>query len=233
MTYKLSNFSHPTIVTDNLILHLDAGNASSYPGTGTTWTDLSGNGNHGALTNGPTFDSANGGSLTFDGSNDLMDLNSSLNLSTNSGFTMCLFLQQNTTQSNSAWNYFYSKASPVIEVGAYGTSGTTFYFKDFSTNSTVTSGDVVSSWSYIAFGTIQTTRTPFIQTFNSSGSFSSTSPTAFSNTTIGFQRLFSAGTGGAAQYYGAKCAIIQAYNRALTASEIQQNFNALRGRFSI
>ena len=56
----------PDIVRDGLVLNLDAGEPSSYPGTGTAWTDLSGNGNTGTLTNGPTYSSANGGSIVFD-----------------------------------------------------------------------------------------------------------------------------------------------------------------------
>ena len=57
------------IVTDGLVFYVDAGNSNSYPGSGTTWSDLIGS-NDGALTNGPTFDSANGGSIVFDGTND-------------------------------------------------------------------------------------------------------------------------------------------------------------------
>ena len=64
---------NPRIVTDGLVLLLDAGNTKSYPGTGTTWTDISRNGNNGTLTNGPTFDSANGGSLVFDGVDDYVN----------------------------------------------------------------------------------------------------------------------------------------------------------------
>ena len=60
----------PNIVRDGLVLALDAGAVRSYPGSGTTWYDLSGNGNNGTLYNDPTFDSANGGSLSFDGTND-------------------------------------------------------------------------------------------------------------------------------------------------------------------
>ena len=60
----------PKIVTNGLVLYLDAANKKSYPGSGTTWTDLSGNNNTGTLTNGPTFDSNNGGSIVFDGTND-------------------------------------------------------------------------------------------------------------------------------------------------------------------
>ena len=60
----------PRIVTDGLVLCLDAANSRSYPKTGTTWTDRSTSGNNGTLTNGPTFDTNNGGSIVFDGSND-------------------------------------------------------------------------------------------------------------------------------------------------------------------
>jgi hypothetical protein len=55
------------IITDGLVLLLDAANSKSYPGTGTTWTDLSRSGNNGTLINGPTFNSGNGGSIVFDG----------------------------------------------------------------------------------------------------------------------------------------------------------------------
>ena len=226
----------PRIVTDGLVLALDAGNTKSYPGSGTTWTDLSGNGNTGTLVNGVGYNGSNGGSLSFDGVNDYVNLSSALNLSTNIGFTMCLFLQQNTPQTNSGWNYFYSRLSPEIEIGTFGTSTTGFTFKDNSTSSQANSSNLVNSWSYITFGTNPTTRTPFIYTYNSAGSFVSTSTTAFSNTTIVFERLFITGTSGGpagTQYYGAKCAVISAYNRTLAASEIQQNFNALRGRFGI
>jgi len=65
-----SNAPAPEIITSGLILNLDAGNASSYPGTGTTWNDLSGNGRNATLANGVGYSSSNGGVLTFDGIND-------------------------------------------------------------------------------------------------------------------------------------------------------------------
>ena len=66
----------PSIVTNGLVLCLDAGNQLSYPGTGTTWNDLSRNGNDGTLTNGPVFNS--GGSMVFDGVNDYIAISDSL-----------------------------------------------------------------------------------------------------------------------------------------------------------
>jgi hypothetical protein len=63
-------FAGPDIVESGLVLALDAGNSKSYPGSGATWTDLSGNGNNGTLVNGVGYNSGNGGYLVFDGSND-------------------------------------------------------------------------------------------------------------------------------------------------------------------
>ena len=68
----------PSIVTNGLVLCLDAGNQLSYPGTGTTWNDLSRNGNNGTLTNGPVFNS--GGSMVFDGVDDYISTNTNSSL---------------------------------------------------------------------------------------------------------------------------------------------------------
>lgn len=64
------------IVTDGLAFYVDAGDTDSYPGSGTTWTDISTNSNNGTLTNGPTFDSGDGGSIVFDGTDDYVELGS-------------------------------------------------------------------------------------------------------------------------------------------------------------
>jgi hypothetical protein len=62
---KIMKESPSGFVTGNLICHLDAGNTNSYPGSGTTWFDLSGNGNNGTLVGNPTFSSEGGGSFIF------------------------------------------------------------------------------------------------------------------------------------------------------------------------
>jgi hypothetical protein len=66
------------VVQSGLVLNLDAGASTSYPGSGTTWTNLVGGGNNGTLTNGPTYSSANGGSIVFDGTNDYVSYGISL-----------------------------------------------------------------------------------------------------------------------------------------------------------
>ena len=74
----------PRIVIDGLVLALDAGNTKSYSGSGTAWTDTVG-GNHGTLTNGPTFSSLNGGSIVFDGTNDYVQVSASSDLNFGTG----------------------------------------------------------------------------------------------------------------------------------------------------
>lgn len=73
-TMTVLNNNYPSIVTSGLAVNLDASFVSSYPKTGTTWKDLSGNGSNGTLVNGPTFDSSNYGSIVFDGVNDVSTL---------------------------------------------------------------------------------------------------------------------------------------------------------------
>jgi hypothetical protein len=70
-TRSTFRFDREQIVTNGLVLLLDAGNPASYPGSGTTWFDLSGNGNNGTLVNGVGYNSDNGGSLVFDGVDDI------------------------------------------------------------------------------------------------------------------------------------------------------------------
>ena len=68
-----TDYNH-SIVTDGLVLCVDAANTKSYPGSGTTWTDISGKNHNGTLINGPTFSSDNMGGIVFDGSNDAVTL---------------------------------------------------------------------------------------------------------------------------------------------------------------
>jgi len=93
----------PDIVEDGLVLMLDAANTESYPGSGTVWTDLSGNGNNGTLTNGPTFNTENLGSLVFDGIDDLCRTN--VDVSTLSNFfSVCAWFTLTSATSSDSGN---------------------------------------------------------------------------------------------------------------------------------
>lgn len=94
------NNNYPSIVTDGLILNLDAGFVSSYPKTGTTWRDLSGNGNNGTLINGVGF---SGGSMVFDGVNDRVQLANPITLSQTSDWTLQVWVKSNQTLSGNSY----------------------------------------------------------------------------------------------------------------------------------
>jgi len=91
----MSTIGGPNIVDSGLVLELDAGNTKSYPGTGTTWFDKSGNAYNGTLTNGPTFNTGSLGSLVFDGVDDYVN-----NIGTTSTFS---FIQNTAVFTINAW----------------------------------------------------------------------------------------------------------------------------------
>ena len=91
----MSSKGGPDINENGLVLHLDAANNKSYPGSGTTWTDLSGNDNNGTLTNGPTFNASNMGSIALDGTNDYI-YRSSLSNFNSSTYTVLLWAKFNS-----------------------------------------------------------------------------------------------------------------------------------------
>jgi hypothetical protein len=93
------NYS-PKIVTDGLVLYLDAANSKSYPGSGTTWGDLSRSQNNGALVNGPTFSSANNGILTFNGSNQSANMSAAAGTFGTGDFTISFWWKSTAAQSN-------------------------------------------------------------------------------------------------------------------------------------
>ena len=97
------------VVQSGLVLNLDAGASTSYPGSGTTWTDLSGNGNNGSLVNGPTFNSSNGGSISFDGSNDEVICTNNASVQITVGTISAWF---NANNGNSGYNGIIAKKMP-------------------------------------------------------------------------------------------------------------------------
>jgi hypothetical protein len=235
----------PNVVTNGLVLALDAANTKSYPGSGTTWSDLSGNNNIGTLTNGPTFNSANGGSIVFDGVDDYTNIsyNSNLNAST---WTLSVWFKLNPG---------YQELDAIISRTYYSPEFTINYFIDcglivqnkfrigsykFSpeANQNITSSTTVTStigkWTNIVgyrtsdfkVGVFVNGVSETESTF-SSVDFSSTNVN--SGITIGALNL----NGTLGRFTNGNVANTQLYNRALSSSEILQNYNAQKSRFGL
>lgn len=208
------------IVTSGLVMHLDAGNAASYPSSGTAWTDLSGNGNNGTLTNGPTYNPADGGQIVFDGVNDFVGVGNPAGLQLS---VLTLEIWFRATNSNSgyrgllakelAWGLYLS--SNIL--GSYDTPSSTF-------NSTgINAGD--NTWRQA----VLTIAAGGAASIYVNGSVISTH---FGS--VGSQaNPVTVGSAFGIQFMSGAIAITRIYNRALFAHEVLQNFNTNRGRFGL
>jgi len=221
----------PKIVTDGLVFAVDAANKKSYPGSGTTWSDLAGS-NNGTLTNGPTFDSGNGGSIVFDGTNDYVSFSNFTSVASTG--TVCQWFKPAISWSNSNpsqhirlsgihvnWEFGRTNASG-------GTGGFTF---DLGTAESVTT--LQTTWSntlwynmVVTWDTSANTSKVYV------GGILDNTGTATNSTSTG---TFEVGRspGGLTQLWYGNIASVKYYNRVLTAAEILQNYNALKSRFGL
>jgi hypothetical protein len=218
----------PKIITDNLVLCLDAANTKSYGGSGTTWTDLSGDGNNGTLTNGPTFSSDNGGSIVFDGTNDEIDCGSSDNFAFGTGdFTIEFWCNPDTLSTKC-----------MISISSTGTNSTENWQIRYDTSkvkwiysgtSNVISSSTVSAgeWTHVVATRSGTTLTLYINAVSEGTGSSSANLSDNGTLRIGCTRAQN-------NYFDGKISNVKLYKgKALTAEEVAQNFNALRGRYGI
>jgi hypothetical protein len=225
----------PKIVTDGLVLALDAGSKKSYPGSGTTWRDSSGNGNDGTLVNGVSYSGTNGGSLVFDGSNDYIDFTSEPNLNGKSFSAECWFKTTDISMR-------------LIQNASTGAFGTKAGFQISVTNTTFTNTAVTdSSGNFIRFTSVSAV--PYINgewhniclTFNTTtgtaelyldGNFSeSGTDTGLIGANMNGFGLEIGRANSNVQHLNGNISVAKIYNRALTAEEILQNYNATKSRF--
>lgn len=216
----------PAIPSDSLAFAVDAGNPISYPGSGTTWIDLTGS-NNGALTNGPTYSSSNGGYIAFDGVNDCVLVNSNASILSTTAYTKI------------AWAYFTSFATGnnLISGGNLGTNHALFlqtqnrvYAGHNGSWSTVSSSSTLSLNTWYMIGVTFNTTSGWVIYINGVADGTSASTTTF---TAGQGELLLGAYGTGSNVLTGRMAAAYVYNRVLTAAEMLQHFNALRGRFSL
>lgn len=223
----------PTIVRDGLVLHLDAANPKSYAGTGTTWNDLSGNGYNGTLVNGVGYSADNNGALTFDGTNDYVDCGVIPGIdSSATEFTVDVLLKpeikntrciiENGTNFNTNTFYIFQENATYFTFLVYG-SGFDYVYANFEYQLN-TWYNLVGVWS--AGNRVNFYSNGVLVNGTRGGSARSSVMTGNTNILIGSR-------GGNQSQFEGNIPQAKIYNRALTAQEVQQNFNALRGRYGI
>jgi hypothetical protein len=223
----LQNYYQAPIVTSGLVMALDAGNLVSYPGSGTSWRDLTTNGNNGTLTNGPTFSSLNGGYIVFDGSDDWVQIptytfgngNWSVNVWVNADSLSNFNLISN------------SSGGPVTN--AFGFDSNKIFYRNYNGNWQGNVGNTILStntWYMLTWvnyagaseslGTMQM----FVNGISDSSTFNSYTTNGGPCNAIG-RNWFS--------NFSGEIGNVQFYNKSLTLSEVAQNYNAQKSRFGL
>ena len=235
----MASAAGPYLEIDGLVLCLDAANTNSYPGSGTTWTDMSGNGNDGTLTNGPTFSSDDGGSVVVDGSNDFIvtprvtgtgiaSASVSWGIWVNPSSTSGNIMSMSNSNPQTSWNM------PPIAA-----SDQKFRAKIWNNNILESDTYNLNQWYYLVL----------VFKYASSGSdrgqfFYVNGELVGSQTNIGYSAsgngagnfMFLGQANPGSNNYGmftGKYSNFHIYNKALTETEVKQNYNAHKGRFGL
>jgi len=231
-----------TIVTSGLVLNLDASNAASYAGSGTTWTDLSGNGYNGTLVNGPTYSSANGGTIVFDGSDDVVSFGNILNMGLNSWTLSCWVKFNSGSVPSSGPAGIIGKTSYRGYVGRYSfyiedNNLHAFFQPDVNYSVTTPIAPYLDNKFHNLVMTINRTSMMYFYIdgvsvgtpLNVSGVSSINLNSSTDNFYIG---SYGSNNGQSPQYFlNGNVSQASIYSRALTAAEVLQNYNALSPRF--
>lgn len=217
--YRTGGIPTPSIIPQGLVLYYDFGNGKCFPNTNTTVSDLSAQANNGTLTNGPVYSTVNNGIITFDGTNDYVSCGNPASLNITS-FTICLWVK-NTSFSD------YQNA--IFKGSVYGQYGLIFNVSgDWAIQPNIGAdftGDIVSlnTWNFFA-GTFDGTNVTTFRNGIQKTKYAVTQVTSGTVVSIGGDTV-------SGRYLNGSIGQAIIYNRALTTSEISQNFNATRARY--
>lgn len=224
-----TRYQPPSFITNGITLNLDASNPLSYPGSGTTWTNLNGSVNNGALVNGTVYSTNNNGVLNFDGVNDLVDCGNNSSLDSPNQITI------------SAWVKWSSSAVKEIIVKSDNTNTGVGSYEFYQSNNNVVfrtiKGGVQSNlvsatsiqpntWANIVATWDGTTKNIYINGVQDANTQAQSSPI---DITTG--KLVIGGYANALYPFAGSIGETKIYNRALKLTEVQQNFNVSKNKY--
>jgi len=230
------NYS-PKIVTDGLVLYMDAANSKSYVSGSTTWNDISRSGNNGTLTNGPTFNSSNGGSIVFDGVDDRVSRTTNIN--TGQNFTVNAWIYPTllgiTRRAVAASSYNYTGQNGWFFASGGGGTNNAFFLSVGNDNAyRVAAANTLSLSQWVYISAVCQNGGGSINLYKNGVETSYALTSLSTNTLIYTYPQFNVGyrdTAGLTDPYTGNIAQVTIYNKTLTASEVLQNYNATKGRY--
>ena len=235
---------------------MDAAKKDSYPGTGSSWRDISGNSNNGTLTNGPTFNSANGGYINFDGTNDYVTLGNIFNFELTSSFTISTWFKTTTTGAVTSTiigkiklqispeNYTGYQVGMNVATGNSGDAGKFGFvivsspfsypgsvMRRQTTTSTYNNGNWVNG--VVTYDGSSTRNGILIYMNGILASMQDYDSSSTTGTIINNANFELGARDGTQQPFNGNISDALVYNRTLSATEILQNYNALKGRYGL
>lgn len=232
---------NPRIVTDGLVLYLDAANPQSYPGTGTTWNDISTNRISGTLTNGPTFNSNNKGYIIFDGTNDYALFTSSSYQLQSFSIAIWVYPQEQNTAIVSMLDYNHTSPAVNWVVQSEDATSNGYYYLAYGDGSNFhPSGNfgagkgvqlIKNEWQYLVFTKTGTTVRGYRNSVELLTATATNGTVSYTATQMAVAAL-TAPISGNSRVFKGYVPIVKIYNRALSSAEISQNYNALKSRFT-
>jgi hypothetical protein len=240
----------PNIVTDGLVLYLDAANIKSYPGSGTVWRDIIGP-NNGTLVNGPTFDSGNGGSIVFDGIDDFSRPTTNHSYLSSSALEVIFNSSNHGTGNKTIFGYRHNAGYSQPTIGSIYLNNNTLLASVITTSQVYRTATfpipLQTNTTYHVIlnkDTINGTLQLFVNSIG--GNIQTFDPTTYAQwppsnpiliganiLDIGKSTNTAANQGWDSDYFNGKFFKISIYNRTLTPQEILQNYNATKTRFGL
>lgn len=220
---------NPKIVTNGLVLALDAANSKSYPGTGTAWNDLSGKGNNGTLVNGITYSSNNLGAMTFDGTNDFIS-GTLTPPAFNSSSTIEVFVRPSSVTGGIRAVFVHGRTGVSFSSGLVILDGQLRFRNsnsDYAFPSPTTLVD--NTWYHLVLSTDSNGTTGYCN-----GVSQGTIPYKITSNSLPEWNIGRRSLDSNIEQFVGNIGILRVYqNKALTEEEVNQNFNASRGRYGI
>jgi hypothetical protein len=229
-------FRGPKTITNGLVLAVDAADKNSYKGSGATWTDLSGNSNTGTLVNTPTFSNTRGGAIAFNGTNQYVNITNSTSLQVADTFTVCAWIYP--TSLAARYGIFSTRAvntaaSWQFEVGIANAGTNRMALTGVGTWIAESVDNVISAnrWLHVCVVKVNNATTGATMYVNGS-SVSNRVTTAYTISNNTAVKRIASGTN-TLELFPGNIAQTLLYRRALSATEILQNYNATKSRFNL
>jgi hypothetical protein len=228
----MSRKNGPSIITNGLVLYLDAANKQSYVSGSTSWIDVSNNNNNGTLINGPTFNTGSGGSIVFDGTNDYISGSSSSNFAFGTGdFTVSHWMYVNAFSGTGTPTFIDTRNNTLGTGPGYSDYIETNKFKLYISNATVytsTGSITTGNWYNISVTRQSTTMSVY---FN--GILDGTTTNISNMTENGLLLARNINTSGTSYLNGRIASVLIYKGKGLNTQEVLQNYNATKGRFGL